>query len=216
MPSIKEPVIRLLGLNPYQTVWEAMRTWTQQRKPDTPDELWCLEHPSVLTQGQAGRPEHLLKPTDIPLIQTDRGGQITYHGPGQLIIYTLIDLKRKTYGVSSLVTRIERAIIHYLNTLDIQATTNPTARGIYINNQKIASIGLRVAKGCSFHGLALNVNMDLTPFENILPCGLTGITMTQLHDLIPHITVSHVRSALLVHLLSELEYDSNVKSILKG
>ena len=216
MSSIKEPVIRLLGLSPYQTVWDTMRTWTQQRTADTPDELWCLEHPSVLTQGQAGRPEHLLKSTDIPLIQTDRGGQITYHGPGQLIIYTLIDLKRKTYGISSLVTRIECAVIKYLKTLDIQATTDPTARGVYINNQKIASIGLRVTKGCSFHGLALNVNMDLTPFQNILPCGLTGISMTQLHDLIPQISVSDVRRALLVHLLSELEYDSSFKSVLKG
>ncbi len=178
--------IKTLGLQPYESTWQAMRDFTEQRQENTPDELWIVEHPAVLTQGLNGKAEHLLQTLhDIPLVQTDRGGQITYHGPGQLVIYVLFDLKRAKLGVRALVTLIEESIIEYLHQLGIMANAHTDAPGVYVNQQKIASLGLKIRKQRSYHGLALNVDMDLSPFKLINPCGLNGMLMTQLSDLLP-------------------------------
>lgn len=178
--------IKTLGLQPYESTWQAMRDFTEQRQDNTPDELWIVEHPAVLTQGLNGKAEHLLQTLhDIPLVQTDRGGQITYHGPGQLVIYVLFDLKRAKLGVRALVTLIEESIIEYLHQLGIMANARADAPGVYVHQQKIASLGLKIRKQRSYHGLALNVDMDLSPFKLINPCGLNGMLMTQLSDLLP-------------------------------
>ncbi len=178
--------IKTLGLQPYESTWQAMREFTEQRQENTPDELWIVEHPAVLTQGLNGKAEHLLQTLhEIPLVQTDRGGQITYHGPGQLVIYVLFDLKRAKLGVRALVTLIEASIIEYLYQLGIVANARADAPGVYVNNQKIASLGLKIRKQRSYHGLALNVDMDLSPFKLINPCGLNGMLMTQLSELLP-------------------------------
>lgn len=177
--------IKTLGLQPYESTWQTMRDFTDQRQDDTPDELWIVEHPAVLTQGLNGKAEHLLQTLhDIPLVETDRGGQITYHGPGQLVIYVLFDLKRAKLGVRALVTLIEESIIEYLHQLGIVALARADAPGVYVNQQKIASLGLKIRKQRSYHGLALNVDMDLSPFKLINPCGLSGMKMTQLSDLL--------------------------------
>lgn len=178
--------IKQLGLQPYESTWQAMRDFTEQRQDGTPDELWIVEHPAVLTQGLNGKAEHLLQTLhDIPLVQTDRGGQITYHGPGQLVIYVLFDLKRAQLGVRALVTLIEESIIEYLHQLGIKANARAEAPGVYVDHKKIASLGLKIRKQRSYHGLALNVDMDLSPFKLINPCGLNGMKMTQLSDLLP-------------------------------
>ncbi len=178
--------IKQLGLQPYELTWQAMREFTELRQDDTPDELWIVEHPAVLTQGLNGKAEHLLQTLhNIPIVQTDRGGQITYHGPGQLVIYVLFDLKRAQLGVRALVTLIEASIIEYLHQLGIMANARADAPGVYVNQQKIASLGLKIRKQRSYHGLALNVDMDLSPFTLINPCGLNGMQMTQLSDLLP-------------------------------
>jgi lipoyl(octanoyl) transferase len=178
--------IKTLGLQPYESTWQAMRDFTEQRQENTPDELWIVEHPAVFTQGLNGKAEHLLQTLhDIPLVQTDRGGQITYHGPGQLVIYVLFDLKRAKLGVRALVTLVEESIIEYLHQLGIMANARADAPGVYVNHQKIASLGLKIRKQRSYHGLALNVDMDLSPFKLINPCGLNGMLMTQLSDLLP-------------------------------
>ncbi len=184
--------IKTLGLQSYESTWQAMRDFTEQRQENTPDELWIVEHPAVLTQGLNGKAEHLLQTLhDIPLVQTDRGGQITYHGPGQLVIYVLLDLKRAKLGVRALVTLIEESIIEYLHQLGIVAIARADAPGVYVNQQKIASLGLKIRKQRSYHGLALNVDMDLSPFKLINPCGLNGMQMTQLSDLLP---ISNIQS----------------------
>ncbi|ERS84945.1 lipoate-protein ligase B [Marinobacter sp. EVN1] len=162
--------------------WEAMKSFTANRDEATVDELWCLEHPRVFTQGQAGKAEHILLPGDIPVIQVDRGGQVTYHGPGQLVIYLLIDLTRRKLGVRNLVSAIEQAIVRTLAQGGIEAAPRSDAPGVYVNGAKIASLGLRVRRGCSFHGLALNVNMDMEPFSRINPCGYAGMSMCQVSD----------------------------------
>lgn len=177
--------IKTLGLQPYESTWQAMRDFTEQRQDDTPDELWIVEHPAVLTQGLNGKAEHLLQTLhDIPLVETDRGGQVTYHGPGQLVIYVLFDLKRVKLGVRALVTLMEESIIEYLHQLGIVALARADAPGVYVNQQKIASLGLKIRKQRSYHGLALNIDMDLSPFKLINPCGLNGMKMTQLSDLL--------------------------------
>jgi lipoyl(octanoyl) transferase len=178
-------VIKSLGLQPYDRIWQQMQTFTAERTDETPDEIWLLEHEPVYTQGQAGKAEHLLQTTHIPVIQTDRGGQITYHGPGQLIAYILVNLSRRKLGVRPLVSRIEQAVIATLASLSIQAKTRCDAPGVYVNEQKICSLGLRIRRGCSYHGLALNVNMDLTPFQWINPCGFKDLKMVQISDLVP-------------------------------
>ena len=178
--------VRDLGLVPYQRAWRDMQAFTELRTADVADEMWCLEHPPVFTQGQAGKAEHVLAAGDIPVVQVDRGGQVTYHGPGQLVIYLLIDIRRQSIGVRQLVTAIEQSIITVLAELGIDAQARADAPGVYTAAGKIASLGLRVRKGCSFHGLSLNMAMDLEPFGRINPCGLIGQQVTQIRDLIEY------------------------------
>jgi lipoyl(octanoyl) transferase len=177
--------VRQLGLVPWSETYEAMRAYTAARTDDSDDELWFVEHPPVFTQGQAGRAEHLLMPGDIPVIASNRGGQVTYHGPGQAVVYVLLDLTRAGYGIRSLVTRLEAAMIATLAGYGIAAAARADAPGVYVEHaqRKIGSLGLRVSRGCSYHGLALNVAMDLEPFSRINPCGLSGMRMTQVSAL---------------------------------
>ena len=175
--------IENLGLRPYQEIWDAMRAYTAARDATSEDQIWLVQHPPVYTQGQAGKPEHLLAPGDIPVIQIDRGGQITYHGPGQTVMYLLLDLRRAGIGIRALVSLIEESVIGYLQELGIHAQSRIDAPGVYVDGKKIASLGLRVRGGCTYHGVALNVDMDLEPFSRINPCGLVGMQMTQLRDL---------------------------------
>jgi lipoyl(octanoyl) transferase len=172
-----------LGVTSYQDVFLAMRNFTDQRDADTPDEIWLTEHQPVFTQGQAGKAEHLLMPGDIPVVQTDRGGQVTYHGPGQLVAYLLFDLRRLQLTVRGLVSGIEQAVIDTLARYGITAAPRTDAPGVYVAGAKIASLGLRVRRGCSYHGLSLNVDMDLEPFSRINPCGLEGMEVVQIADL---------------------------------
>ncbi len=199
---------RFLGVLPYLDVWRQMQSFTAERLPETPDQLWLVQHPPVFTQGQAGRVEHLLDPGDIPVVQTDRGGQVTYHGPGQLVAYPLLDLRRLNLGVRALVTLLEQSVVEFLATWAVPAASRPDAPGVYVQGKKIASLGLRVRRGCSFHGLSLNVNMDLTPFLRINPCGYNGLQMTQLTDWVaPHLVdysaVERAFADLLAHNLEQ-------------
>jgi len=172
--------IRSLGITDYTSTWEAMKELTITRDEDTPDELWLLEHHPVFTQGQAGKKEHILHTTDIPIVQSDRGGQVTYHGPGQLVGYLLMDLRRRNLGVRTLVCALEKIIIELLMQWHICANSQCGAPGVYVHSKKIASVGLRVKNGCTYHGFALNVDMDLTPFQTINPCGYAQLEMTQM------------------------------------
>ena len=174
--------IKRLGRQDYVPTWEAMQRFTDARNPSTPDELWLVEHPPVFTLGQAGKPEHVLNPGEIPVIQIDRGGQVTYHGPGQVVIYLLLDLKRRKLGVRELVTRMERAVVDLLADYGIEAYPKPDAPGVYVGEDKIAALGLRVRRGYCYHGLSFNVDMDLEPFTRINPCGYAGLKATQLAD----------------------------------
>ena len=176
-------VVRNLGQVEYEPTWRAMQAFTAQRSGDTPDEIWLLEHPPVYTQGQAGKPEHLIAETAIPVIAIDRGGQITYHGPGQIVAYVLIDLRRRGYGIRELVTRMEQAVIDLLAGHAIAALRQSGAPGVYVGDAKIAALGLRVKHGCTYHGLAINVAMDLGPFAAINPCGFPGLAVTDCHGL---------------------------------
>lgn len=176
-------VIRTPGLVDYTTTWEEMQVFTDLRDDTTDDELWLLEHPPVYTLGRNGKDEHLINTGDIPVIRTDRGGQVTYHGPGQLLAYTLLDLKRRKLGVQSLVGLLEQAVMNLLADFGVTAERRDRAPGVYVDDRKVAALGLRVRRGCSFHGLALNVDMDLAPFEYINPCGYEGLEVTQLRDL---------------------------------
>lgn len=180
------PILRQLGLVEYEPTLTAMRQFTDSRETDTPDELWLLQHPPVFTQGQAGKAEHVLAPGDIPVIQVDRGGQVTYHGPGQWVLYLLLNLRRHQLGVRDLVTLIERSVVQLLAEYGIDAAAKPGAPGVYVRGEKIASLGLRVRRGCSYHGLALNVDMELEPFERINPCGYEGLRVTSMARLLPH------------------------------
>lgn len=175
--------MRHLGRVEYAPTWRAMQDFTAQRSPDTPDEIWLLQHPPVYTQGQAGKAEHLIAATDIPVVPIDRGGQITYHGPGQIVAYVLVDLRRRGYGIRELVTRLEQAVIEVLATVGVSAERQAGAPGVYVDGAKIAALGLRVKHGCTYHGLALNVDMDLRPFAAINPCGYAGMRVTQCRDL---------------------------------
>ncbi len=193
------------GLQDYQSTWEAMRAFTRARDATTPDALWLLEHPPVFTLGQAGRPEHLLNPGAIPVIQTDRGGQVTYHGPGQLIAYLLFDLRRAGIGVKRLVHILEQSVIELLAARGIAAAARADAPGVYVDGAKIASLGLRVRQGCSYHGLALNVAMDLEPFRRINPCGYPGLTVTQMTDLVSGVSIEDAGRDLAAALERLLE-----------
>ena len=199
--------VRELGLLEYQPAWQAMQRFTSERGPATGDEIWLLQHPPVFTQGQAGKPEHLLLPGNIPVVQADRGGQVTYHGPGQLVCYLLLDVRRLGIGVRELVSRIEQSLIDLLASYDVQAISKPDAPGVYVDGAKIASLGLRIRNGRSFHGLALNVDMDLEPFGRINPCGYAGMSMTQLADLVAGpVAFSEVSARLREQLVKHLGY----------
>ncbi|MEW6995672.1 lipoyl(octanoyl) transferase LipB [Colwelliaceae bacterium MEBiC 14330] len=198
-------VIRQLNTMDYSQVWQAMKNFTDNRDDSVADELWLVEHQPVFTQGQAGKPEHLLMPGDIEVVKVDRGGQVTYHGPGQQVIYFMINLRRKKMGVRQLVTLIENSIVSALADYNIVAYAKPDAPGVYVDNKKIASLGLRVRKGCSFHGLAINVNMDLSPFHRINPCGYAGMEMIQTADIQGPKDTASASSALVKHLITLLE-----------
>ena len=180
-----QPRVRWLGLAEYQQVWQAMRDFTDQRDAETADEIWLVEHPPVFTQGQAGKAEHVVRQTHIPIVASDRGGQVTYHGPGQLVVYPLFDLKRLGLGVRAMVSCLEHSVIMLLQEHAIEAVARADAPGVYVGGRKIASLGLRVRRGCSYHGLALNLDMDLAPFADINPCGYPEMQMTQLADELP-------------------------------
>lgn len=204
-------LVRQLGQRDWQPVSDAMHQFTDQRDPHTADEIWLVEHHPVFTQGQAGKAEHLLMPSDIPVVQSDRGGQVTYHGPGQQIMYVLIDVKRRKMGVRELVTALEETVISTLADYDIAARARADAPGVYVGDDKICSLGLRIRKGCSFHGLALNVAMDLAPFLRINPCGYAGMQMTQLSATQPGVTPADVQPRLVQHFarltgFSQLEW----------
>lgn len=178
--QVHSVVVRDLGRVPYEETWHRMQSFTLEREPDATDEVWLLEHDAVFTQGQAGKAEHLLAPGDIPVVKVDRGGQVTYHGPGQLVAYVLLDMSRIGSDVRKLVSALEQSIVSVLSEYDIQSAPRADAPGVYVGEQKICSLGLRIKKGKSFHGLALNVDMDLTPFQRINPCGYAGMEMTQI------------------------------------
>ena len=200
--------IRELGLLDYERTWLAMQRFTDERKlvPDTQDEVWLVQHPPVFTQGQAGKAEHLLLPGDIPVVKSDRGGQVTYHGPGQLVAYLMLDVRRLGYGVRELVTRMEQCLIDLLASYGVSAAAKTDAPGVYVDGAKIASLGLRIRNGCSFHGLALNVDMDLEPFRRINPCGYAGLAMTQLRDHAGPIEFAEVGARLRSQLVKHLDY----------
>ena len=222
MTDTNQLLVRKLGLVDYAETWHAMQEFTDTRQEGAQDELWLLEHHPVFTQGQAGKAEHLLMPGDIPVVQVDRGGQVTYHGPGQLVAYPLLNLRRRKLGVRDLVTAIENTIVSTLSAFNIAAYAKPDAPGVYVDREqhgpglnqnrceKIASLGLRVRRGCSFHGLALNVDMDLTPFNRINPCGYQGLQMTQIADCsAAKPAFDHVAEQLLKQLVSTLGYSSH-------
>lgn len=201
-------IVRQLGLVDYEPVWRAMQRFTDERDADTPDEVWMLSHAPVFTQGQAGKAEHVLTPGDIPVIQIDRGGQVTYHGPGQLIVYLLIDIRRAGKGIRELVSLLEQAVIDTLSCVKIDAALRPRAPGVYVDDAKIAALGLRIRRGCSYHGLSLNVAMDLEPFARINPCGYQGMAVTQVADLLPEedpaALMETIEKLLLQNLLLQL------------
>jgi lipoyl(octanoyl) transferase len=198
---------RELGQVSYEPTWQAMQRFTNERDANTADEIWLLQHPPVFTQGQAGKAEHLLFPGDIPVVQVDRGGQVTYHGPGQLVAYLLLDVRRSGIGVRELVSRIERSLIDTLASYGVIANAKPDAPGVYVDGAKIASLGLRIRNGRSFHGLALNVDMDLQPFQRINPCGYAGMAMTQLADLVAGpVDIAEVSARLREQLAKHLDY----------
>jgi lipoyl(octanoyl) transferase len=197
-------IVRSLGEQPYLETWHAMQAFTASRDKNSADELWCLQHPAVYTQGQAGKAEHILAPGDIPVVQVDRGGQVTYHGPGQLVVYLLIDLTRSALGIRALVSHIEQSIVNTLAPLGISAAPRADAPGVYVDGAKIASLGLRVRRGCSFHGLALNVAMDMEPFARINPCGYVGMAMCQVQDFAQHATFAQTEQQLAAQLVTAL------------
>lgn len=199
-------LVRHLGLQPYEPVSIAMHEFTDTRDENTLDEIWLVEHPPIFTQGQAGKAEHLLMPGDIPVIQSDRGGQVTYHGPGQQVMYVLLNLKRRKLGVRELVTLLEETVVNTLAEFDIEAHPRADAPGVYVGEMKICSLGLRIRKGCSFHGLALNIDMDLSPFHRINPCGYAGMEMTQMRQFSDNIAIDNVRPRLVNAFLALLNY----------
>ncbi len=198
------PTPRHLGRVDYLPAWEAMRAYTAQRAADSEDAIWLLQHPPVFTLGMAGKREHLLADIGIPIVYIDRGGQVTYHGPGQIVAYLLLDLRRLGYGVRELVRRIEQAVIDLLAEHGVQGERLAGAPGVYVGGAKIAALGLRVKQGCTYHGLALNVDMDLAPYRAINPCGYAGMAVTQLRDLAPEVSMREVEAALARGLLESI------------
>ncbi|MGV6988646.1 lipoyl(octanoyl) transferase LipB [Testudinibacter sp. P80/BLE/0925] len=214
MSFAKHLIVRQLGIRPYATVWRQMQQFTDNRDDRTLDEIWLVQHPAVFTQGQAGKTEHLLRQSAIPLVQSDRGGQITYHAPGQQVMYVLLDIKRKKaqdngdFNVRHLVSALENCVVATLADYGVQAYPKADAPGVYVDERKICSLGLRIRRGCSFHGLALNINMDLTPFNYINPCGYAGLEMCQLSELIgdPALLCEQVAPQLLQHFINLMDY----------
>lgn len=201
-----EVKIRHRGLEDYSQVWQDMRQFTEARTEETPDELWVLEHPPVYTLGLNGDRRHILADTlPAPVITTDRGGQVTYHGPGQLVIYTLLDLNRRKLGVRALVTLLEQAVIRLLLQYGLRSASRPKAPGVYVDGRKIASLGLRVRRGCSYHGLSLNVDLDTAPFAAIAPCGQQGLEVTSLNALGIPVRCRETAAPLLLHLIQQLD-----------
>jgi len=210
--TTNQPVLRWLGRVDYEPTWRAMQSFTDQRTSETPDEIWFLEHPPVFTLGMNAAPEHLLAPGDIPVVQIDRGGQVTYHGPGQLVVYPLIDVRRAGLGVRQLVMSLENAIIGLLASWNITALARRDAPGVYVDGRKVASIGLRIRRGSSYHGLAFNVAMDLEPFQRINPCGYRGLEVVDLRSLGVNASVQQMADALSPHLLASLRLTSDVST----
>jgi lipoyl(octanoyl) transferase len=205
-PAGPRPVIRRLGRLEYEPTWRAMQRFTDERNAATPDEIWFLEHPPVFTLGLNASVEHVLAPGDIPVIQIDRGGQVTYHGPGQLVVYPLVDLRRAKLGVRSIITALEQSVIQLASDFGIAAATRRGAPGIYVGEKKLGSVGIRVRRHCSYHGLALNVNLDLEPFHRINPCGYQNLQMTQLTELGGPSSPEQAVDALEPHLLRALGF----------
>ncbi|MFK0569688.1 lipoyl(octanoyl) transferase LipB [Endozoicomonas sp.] len=206
-----ELIVRYLGCRDYEPVWQSMKAFTAGRNAQTPDEFWIVEHNPVFTQGQAGKPEHVLFPGDIPVIQVDRGGQVTYHGPGQLVFYFLMDIRRKRSGPRAVVSALEDAVIEMLAGFGIEAHNKPDAPGVYVNGAKIAALGLRFRKMCSYHGLSLNVDMDLEPFNRINPCGYAGLDVVDMASVLGNVdnadaNMAEVSRRLLVCLQKALNY----------
>ena len=199
------PVVKRLGRVDYEPTFQAMQDFTAGRTAETPDELWIVEHPPVYTLGQAGKPEHILEDVGIPIVRIDRGGQVTYHGPGQVVIYLLLDLARLKIKVRELVTAIEQAVIDFLAAQGVAAERRAGAPGVYVGEAKIAALGLKIKNGCSYHGLSLNVDMDLYPFTAINPCGYAGLKVTQTRDLGVPLTAHEAGEQLSQHLLQQLE-----------
>lgn len=199
-------IVRDLGRRDYQPTWQAMRDFTDSRNAQTPSELWIVEHPAVFTQGQAGKAEHLLTPGDIPVVQTDRGGQVTYHGPGQLVIYLLLSLREAGIGIRRLVSIIEQSIIDVLAAHGVQAEARADAPGVYVAGRKVAALGLRVRRGCTYHGLALNIDNDLEPFSRINPCGYAGLEATSTQLLGIEATRMELADAVVTALCTTLGY----------
>ena len=200
--------IQHLGLQEYSPVWQAMRDFTDTRDSSTDDEIWFVQHQPVYTLGKNGKPENIINAGDIPVINSDRGGQVTYHGPGQLIVYVLLDLNRLKIGVRSLVTLLEDAIVELLSLHGLKAYSRKEAPGVYIDKRKIAALGLRVRRGCSFHGLALNVDMDLEPYERINPCGFEGLEITQVSNLVESTDMASLTSQIQSIIINRLRYDN--------
>ena len=206
---MSELLIRDLGMQEYSSVFAKMRDFTKQRDDETPDEFWCLQHPAVFTLGANADKKHILMPSDIPVVQSDRGGQVTYHGPGQIIVYLLIDLRRRSLGVKQLVQYIEQATVELLSAYKIQSEARTDAHGVYVKGAKIASLGLRVSGGCSYHGIALNVDMDLTPFTYIDPCGYPDLEVTQLKNFKVESSCEKIQKELILQLSTQLNYESS-------
>ncbi len=208
MSAAESIIIRHLGEVAYHDAWQKMQDFTNSRQPDTADELWFLQHPPVYTLGKNGKAEHVLNPGNIPVVNSDRGGQVTYHGPGQIVVYTLLDLNRLKIGVRQLVTILEQSIIDLLAGYGVSSNARSDAPGVYVNDAKIAALGLRVRKGCSFHGLALNVDMALEPFSRINPCGYEGLEVTQLRNFVPDIQIEAVVHDLQQRLVKNFVLDN--------
>lgn len=198
-------IVRQLGRQDYESTLQKMQAFTDQRDKQTADEIWLVEHPAVFTQGQAGKAEHLLAPGDIPVVQVDRGGQVTYHGPGQQMLYILLDIRRSKLGVRNLVDALELCIVDCLAAYGIVAYAKKDAPGVYVDSKKICSVGLRIRKGCSFHGLALNVNMDLSPFQRINPCGYAGLEMIDCHTLGGPASLAEAGPKVVAHFCQRLD-----------
>lgn len=214
--ATRTAVVRDLGRLPYEPVWRAMQRFTDARDDTTPDELWLVEHDPVFTLGQAGRPEHVLAPGDIPVLHVDRGGQVTYHGPGQIVAYPLLDLRRLKIGVREYVRRIEQAVIDTLAEWNIGAARRDGAPGVYVNDAKVAALGIRVRRGCCFHGLAFNIAMDLEPFARINPCGYAGLRVTSMLDLGGPAGLEAVKPVLLEQLAAQFGLELHAAQQLPG